>query len=333
MVLYTVVCLVTSLVFLTFYLAARFSEAAQTENGSPFTSTLLAQRVTPNTLLSQTAIPEMTQASQLVETQTSHLSIATNTKSLLTEELFTIEPSPQPTLSSTPPPTATPLPTRTSSPTPDFLLTAVKATALAQIPTREMLPTATQPQKIPAAWDSVLQRLMDEKLIPSKNGSYYTLPDYEDSWTQTEWHRWTYLDKSPANFVIKAKASWDTTAVAGMTANSGCGFVFRENGTENYYLMYLGINGRVYLYRMKDGAMKYLGNSTYYPIQSPAGSADIMLVVNDIRFTFFINDDMVYDIMDGYFLNGKIGFTVVTGSAAGFGTRCKMENAVLWAIE
>gem|GEM_PF-3556790 len=327
MVLYTVVCLITSLVFLTFYLTVRFSEATQNENGSPFIGTLLAHRATPTT------INEFTATSQPLDVQTIQPDTTSNAILLPEEEIITIVPSSQPTSSFTPQPTATPFPTHTSSPTPDFLLTAVKATALAQIPTREVLPTATQPQSIPAEWDSVLQRLIDEKFISSKNGSYYTLPDYEDSWNQTEWHRWTYLDKSPANFVIKAKASWETTAVAGMTANSGCGFVFRENGAENYYLMYLGINGRVYLYRMKDGAMKYLGNSTYYPIQSPAGSAEIMLVVNDIRFTFFINDDMVYDIMDGYFLSGKIGQTVVTGSAAGFGTRCKMENAVLWAIE
>ena len=133
MVLYSVVCLVTSLVFLTFYLTVRFSEAAQAENGSPFIGTLLAHRATPNPLLSQTAIPEITQVLQSIETQTTQLSTTTNAKLLPAEEQITIEPSPQLTSSSTPLPTATPLPTRTSSPTPDFLLTAVKALSLIHI--------------------------------------------------------------------------------------------------------------------------------------------------------------------------------------------------------
>lgn len=347
MVFYTVVCLITSIVFLTFYFSVRFSQAYQANNENPLLSKFEMQRSaqfvtsTPSSssdLLVEhpnEPIPSPSAAESLQEKSSDTSTEAPFAESLLTLTSQAPIPtaSPSLTLTASPTFTNTPLPTRTATSTPDFLLTAVKATALAQIPTRPVLPTSTQPPSIPADWDKALQKLADEKLIPSKKGSYYKIPDYEDSWNQTDWHRWTYLDKSPANFVIKAKTSWDTTAVAGMTANSGCGFVFRENGTENYYLMYLGINGRVYLYRMKDGAMKYLGNSIYYPIQSPSGSAEIMLVVNDIRFTFFINEDNVYDIMDGYFLSGKIGLTVMSGSAAGFGTRCKMEDIVLWAIE
>ena len=314
MALYTIVCLTTSLAFLTFYFLAQLSVGFQTSAKNPLAVTLSEFSQAEKRVLTATSTPA---AKITREIQTEQI------KQLETQEivLHTVEP---------PKASATPIP---QPPTPDFVLTAFKATALAQIPTQEVQPTSIQSADVPTAWQNVLQKLEDEKLIPSKNGSYYIIPDYEDSWNQTEWQRWTYVDQTPANFVIKAKASWDTTSVAGMAANSGCGFVFRENGAENYYLMYLGVNGRVYLYRMKDGAIKYLGNSIYYPVQSPAGEAEIMLVANDIRFTFFVDGDNVYDIMDGYFLSGRMGLTVVTGSAQGFGTRCKMEEVVLLAIE
>ncbi len=182
-------------------------------------------------------------------------------------------------------------------------------------------------------WKLEVRAFVADGLLTSDKGSYFTAPDYEDTWNKTDWHRWTYLEQSPANFILRAKASWDTTAVAGMTANSGCGFVFRENGPENYYLIYLGINGRVYFYRMKDGAIKYLGNSIYYPIESPKGSADLMLYVNGLRFMLFVDGENIYDVMDGYFMEGKVGLTVLSGSAQGEGTTCRMENIELWTIE
>lgn len=240
-------------------------------------------------------------------------------------------PSPLPQATHTA--SAIPTASETPLPTPDFAATEAQATLLAEqaaSPTSSPQPTSLS---VPTDLTSAIQKLVEDGLLASDKGSYATAQDYEDTWNKIDWHRWTYIEETPANFILRAKASWNTTAVAGMTANSGCGFVFRENGPENYYLIYLGINGRAYFYRMMEGAIKYLGNSIYYPIESPQGSADLMLYVNDIRFMLFVDGENIYDVMDGYFMEGKIGLTVLSGSAQGKGTTCRMENIELWSIE
>lgn len=180
---------------------------------------------------------------------------------------------------------------------------------------------------------TIVQNLYNEGVIQTLSGTYHPVHNYEDSWNQVDWYRWTYVEYPAADFVIHAKASWETTSWGAMSQNSGCGFVFREGGPDNHYLMYLGINGRVYFYRTHDGKMEYIGNSVYYPIEAPSGEADIMLVAVGNRFYFYVNGDYLYDPRDGYFQEGKLGLTVLTGTAQDFGTRCKMEDIGLWVIK
>jgi hypothetical protein len=220
-----------------------------------------------------------------------------------------------------------------STPTPDVIATELSVTQLVTEAGQTETPTPPSEDARQVEMSTMVQRLYDEGVIQTLSGTYHPVPNYEDSWNQVDWYRWTYVEYPAANFVIRAKASWETTSWGAMSQNSGCGFVFRESGPENHYLMYLGISGRVYFYRTRDGKMEYIGNSIYYPVEAPSGEAEIMLVAVGNRFFFYVNGDYLYDPRDGYFQEGKLGLTVLTGTAQDFGTRCKMEDIGIWVVE
>ena len=220
-----------------------------------------------------------------------------------------------------------------STPTPEVTATELGGTQTAIETEQTVTPTPPPEDAGQVEMSTNVQRLYDDGIIQTLSGTYHPVPNYEDSWNQVDWYRWTYVEYPAANFVIRAKASWETTSWGAMSQRSGCGFVFRESGPENYYLMYLGISGRVYFYRMLDGNEKYIGNSVYYPVEAPSGEAEIMLVAVGNRFYLYVNGDYLYDPSDGYFQEGKLGLTVVTGTAQDFGTRCKMEDIGLWVVE
>jgi hypothetical protein len=235
----------------------------------------------------------------------------------------------------TPLPLATLFPTKLveSTPTPEVAATELGGTQTANETEQTVTPTPPAEDAGQKEMATIIQSLYNEGVIQTLSGTYHPVPNYEDSWNQVDWYRWTYVEYPAADFVIHAKASWETTSWGAMSQNSGCGFVFREGGPDNHYLMYLGINGRVYFYRTHDGKMEYIGNSVYYPIEAPSGEADIMLVAAGNRFYFYVNGDYLYDPSDGYFQEGKLGLTVLTGTAQDFGTRCKMEDIGLWVIK
>jgi hypothetical protein len=307
--------------------------------------------IIPSTTQEVSAIYPTLMSNSLNVTQAEQIKTWTSTSTLISssEVMVPSTPTPLTVISpSTIEPTFTtpnPLPTYTSLPhtqTPTSILPIVETpvTTIHPEPTRES--DATTPSDSPsvgiiktttADLKSIVEKLANDGVIQSANGKSYKIPDFEDSWNKTDYNRWNYIDPSPADFVLRSNVSWNTTAVGGMAANSGCGFIFRENGPENYYLLYLGLNGRVYFYKMEEGKMKYIGKSPNYPIEAPQGSAELMLIVDKSKLLLFVDGDNLYDTKDDTFKNGKLGLTAVSGSAQSFGTKCKMENIELWAFE
>ena len=99
------------------------------------------------------------------------------------------------------------------------------------------------------AMQEVVQNLYAEGNLETTDGIYNTIADFDESWAQIDWYQWSYTGYSPTDFVIRANAAWDSASERANLFNSGCGFVFREDGTDNHYLAYLGMDGYVYFDR------------------------------------------------------------------------------------
>ena len=179
----------------------------------------------------------------------------------------------------------------------------------------------------------LIQQLYGDGYLSRTNGTYFNLPDFDKSWAQIGWYQWYYTDHSPKSFVIRADASWDSASSTANWWTSGCGFVFREDGVENYYLAYLGLDGRVYFRRTVNGRQASLGNVYYGRVGTPDGQAQIMLVVEDANITFFVNGDKVHARQDQGLTSGNLALTLLSGINTDFGTRCKMVNIGLWELK
>jgi hypothetical protein len=169
--------------------------------------------------------------------------------------------------------------------------------------------------------------------ISTDEGAYIPLGDFSEAWAQINWYSYWSTFLFPTDFVIRADASWDSASESANWFNSGCGFVFREKDVDNHYLAYLGLDGNVYFERTYQSNWKRLGNSWYGNLDIPEGSASIMLVVEGDSFTFFVNGERVRTQIDSAMKEGDLALTLVSGTNAGYGTRCNMDNIELWIID
>jgi hypothetical protein len=179
----------------------------------------------------------------------------------------------------------------------------------------------------------LVQELHADGHLSTTEGTFHRIPDFEESWAQINWYQWWPTGFKPADFVIQADASWDSASTTANWYTSGCGFVFREDGVPNHYLAYLGLDGYVYFTRTVKSDSSFLGRSYYGRVDTPSGEAHIMLVVEDNKFTFFVNGERVHTRTDQGLVSGNLALTLLSGINTDFGTRCTMTDIELWVIE
>jgi hypothetical protein len=178
----------------------------------------------------------------------------------------------------------------------------------------------------------LVQQLHADGYISGTDGTYFTLPDFDESWAQVNTYLPNYTGFSSTDFVIEAEASWDSASDTTNWRKSGCGFVFREDGVD-HYLAYLGLDGRVYFYRNVNNVYAALGSSYYGKLDTHEGHAQIMLVVEGINITFFVDGEKVHTRQDQGLASGNLALTLLSGTNTGFGTRCRMVNIELWELK
>lgn len=181
-------------------------------------------------------------------------------------------------------------------------------------------------------YDQVVE-LASYGYLSSAGGTYHTLPTFDESWAQINWYQWWRTGYKPRDFVIRADASWDSASDKANWFNSGCGFVFRETGVQNHYLAFLGLDGNVQFMRSVRDVQRNLGYSYSEKLDVPKGNAQIMLVVEDDTFTFFVNGEKVHTRQDFSLTDGELGLTLLSGTNKGYGTRCRMTNIELWILK
>ncbi len=179
----------------------------------------------------------------------------------------------------------------------------------------------------------VVQDLYTQGYVSRTEGTFYSLPNFLESWAQINWYMWWPTGYSPADFVIRTNASWESASEHANWHNSGCGFVFRAQDNDNHYSAHLGLDGWVYMHRYVGGVFAPLGESYYGALDVPRGSASMMLVADGPNFTFFVNGKQVHVRQDTRFQDGELALTLSSGINTGFGTRCRMIDIELWELE
>ena len=208
--------------------------------------------------------------------------------------------------------------------------TATQAQALKET---TMAGIAAQATEQAAGMYAQIEKLYSDGLLDSKNGHFETLEDFDESWAQINWYQYRDTGYSPKEYVVQAHTWWSSASDKANWNVSGCGFVFGEHDNENHHLVYLGLDGYVYLARILGGKTTVLAQKRYGKLDIPEGQADVMLVVNGMQISYYVNGDQVVSIADHILKEGDLNLTLLSGTNSDYGTRCKMTEIGLWIIE
>ena len=205
----------------------------------------------------------------------------------------------------------------------DRKATKAAATAIVHV-------TATAQARVMA--DQVEQLQNDGVLISTK-GTYYHLPDFDESWAQINWYKGWPQGLLLDRFVIRADSEWDSASTTANWFDSGCGFIYSANGNDDHYASFLAMDGYVHNYRYKNVVFTELNGGYYGQVNSPKGKARVMLAVDDGSLNFYVNGKKVVSVLDRSLGEGILALTIHSGTNKDFGTRCIMANIEVWSLE
>jgi hypothetical protein len=183
------------------------------------------------------------------------------------------------------------------------------------------------------AFSEKLQVAYDDGVLPTMDGTYYRLEDFDKSMAKINHFTWWDTDYAPENFVIRVDAYWDTASELTNWDDSGCAFVFGLEDDQNYNITWLGLDGFVNLFRNVKDDWRWIAKRPTGKLSIPEGEAEIMMVVFDKRITIYVNGEKELSEYDPNYTAGKVALSLISGTNKGFGTRCKMTNIDLMIFE
>lgn len=180
---------------------------------------------------------------------------------------------------------------------------------------------------------NVAENLAEQGFLKNTDGTYSKIEDFNENWAQIGWYQWWNTGFEPDDFIIRAHTEWESASKTANWFDSGCGFVFRQEDEKNHYMIFLALDGNVYLKGYVDGVYKEFGKGYAGKIDHIKGGADVMLVVQGNRILYFVNDEKVLDRENGMLSSGKLALTLVSGTNKEYGTRCSITNIELWELD
>jgi hypothetical protein len=226
--------------------------------------------------------------------------------------------------------------TPTVPPATDTLLPSPTPTNTAK-PTSTPRPTATPDVVATEMYSdlfSTVQMFNDESLIPSTNGRYKVLEDFDEQFAQIGWLQFIYFPGTVKHFVFHADVNWQTAMDT--TDTSGCGIVFgvEEKGNNYEYYGVVLDKSRIYFTITKSGYYHELGKTRgtgRLDFGNPA-EAELTLLVYDNHAYVYVDDIFIgeYTLSESKELRGNFGYGIISGTNKDYGTECHIKNARMW---
>jgi hypothetical protein len=179
----------------------------------------------------------------------------------------------------------------------------------------------------------IVERLFADGTLSTTEGRYHRLDDFDQSWAQIDWYQWWRTGLVMENFVVRVDAEWESASKYANWFTSGCGFVFSEKSAWNHYASFLALDGNVYNSRVRDNIGTLLPGGYFGRLDVPAGSAELVLVVDQKVVSFYVNGKRVSRYTDNSITKGDFSLTLNSGTNLDYGTRCKMKNIDVWELK
>jgi hypothetical protein len=171
-----------------------------------------------------------------------------------------------------------------------------------------------------------IAKLYSEGVIGTDQGEYIALDDYEDSQAQINYYFPKFLDITADNFVLSTDMKWSSASNNANWPLSGCGFIYGDTGDGRYLVSWLGLDGYVYNFRVKDKINTAFAFQKWGTPERPNGEAHVDLVVNDKRVNIYVNDRLANTFYDSVYKPGELAWIIMSGTNKGYGTRCNFSH-------
>jgi hypothetical protein len=179
-----------------------------------------------------------------------------------------------------------------------------------------------------AAMAQFVQELVDSNRLSIGEGTYIKLEDFSNSVYKNQAHEWWKAGQQASDFVLRANVKWRGDAKA---SASGCGFLYSGLALDDYHITVLSTEGIVHTYRSRGGNVIEMKGGKYSKnVGISAGEAQIVLVVDDKKMTFYVNGEQVVQFKDPYINTGNLGYAINSFSSNGM--NCQFTNVELWKI-
>ncbi len=230
---------------------------------------------------------------------------------------------------------------------------ALQATVQSQLPAASPVPTNTSrplstghPYNSYSANDDLKRLAMRERVnqlyksghLTSMLGEYTNLADFNESFAQMDWFTKYEIQKetdsfSTSNFVIRADTTWESASTGANFESSGCGFYFHSTDQDNFYVVFLALDGEARMMRFQNSEKTANWHKQYGKVDTPKGETELMLAVQDNKFTFLVNNQVILSVTDDKVRGNQFGISIHSGTNKDFGTRCVMKHIDLWMLE
>lgn len=264
----------------------------------------------------------------------------------------TVNPTVPPTLTSAPPPENTPTVVDTAA-TQQAMQESAQATQTAV--EEDARQSATQTASAQAAAEeqasiaetataeaavtqqaegmyTIVQGLSKDGVLKNTAGDYHLIENFKEEWAQIGWYQWWSTGYQPQDFVISAHTAWESASKTADWYAAGCGFVFHAKDEDNHYLIYLALDGNVYMKGYVDGKFREMGRENVGKINNIKGEADVTLAVQGDKIVYYVNGQKVFERKNQEIPQGDLGLTLVSGTNKDYGTRCEMTDIQLWQL-
>lgn len=180
-------------------------------------------------------------------------------------------------------------------------------------------------------FEILISQLKSDGVIPSLDGKFIQMGDYEDSYANLGMAKGIPLFEAE-HFVISADISWSSGSITPNTNASGCGFFFGKADTNSHLSVTLRMDGRIYFTGKNNYERLSYGNY-FYINPTVKGSGSLMLIVDGKNAAVYLNGNRITQKNDLPLWGNTAGLTVLSGSNKEFGTRCVFSNINVYQWE
>jgi hypothetical protein len=225
--------------------------------------------------------------------------------------------------------------------TPTITLTSTQTATITPTPTKTPSPTITPnitATKLYGDFFSLVEKYHDAGQIPSTEGKYLHLSDYQDQATGFLSYQWKVTGIHAKNFIIQADFDWSINVKT--STFSGCAFIFRRQSDGDHYLMVLDSLQGIRLAKNTSGTAYSMGPPGHgdkkdYNFGESPYHATFTLIVNELKAYVYVDNIYYgeYRLMgDRMTDSGALDVGVLSATDKGW-TSCAMENIQIWTID